>query len=120
MPRPLLTTWMEPWGFIKPSLQNKAVHMELSLCLSFQLRHSLGGYMVGTTTGFHVETVEAPIVTYEYLFCLPLSTHYRGLVPRVLLVFDYGPKFWIQLVPSSSKRLGDHTPRTGYSPTTHG
>jgi hypothetical protein len=49
--------------------------------------------MVGTTAGFQLETVEAPIVTYEYLFCLPLSTHYRGLVPRVPLVFDYGPKF---------------------------
>jgi hypothetical protein len=33
--------------------------MELSLCLSFYLRCSLGGYMVGTTAGFPVRTVEA-------------------------------------------------------------
>jgi hypothetical protein len=31
----LLTTQMKPWGFIKPSAQNKAVHMELSLRLTF-------------------------------------------------------------------------------------
>jgi hypothetical protein len=34
------------------SAQTKVVHMELSICLSFQLSHSLGSYMVGTTTGF--------------------------------------------------------------------
>jgi hypothetical protein len=52
--------------------------MKLCLRLSFQLSHSLGGYMVGTTTGFQVTTMEAlnsmasppnpatvPIVTYE-------------------------------------------------------
>jgi hypothetical protein len=39
----MLTTQMELWGFIKSSAQNKAVHMELSLCLSFYLRCSLGG-----------------------------------------------------------------------------
>jgi hypothetical protein len=33
-----LTTQTRPWGFIKSSAQNKAVHMELSLCLNFQLR----------------------------------------------------------------------------------
>jgi hypothetical protein len=31
----ILTTWMEPRGFIKPSAHNQAVHMELSLCLNF-------------------------------------------------------------------------------------
>jgi hypothetical protein len=33
--------------------------MELSLCLSFYLRRSLGGYTVGTTMGFLVEIVQA-------------------------------------------------------------
>jgi hypothetical protein len=33
--------------------------MELSLCLSFQLRRSIGGYTVGTTTEFQVKTMEA-------------------------------------------------------------
>jgi hypothetical protein len=33
--------------------------MELSLRLSFQLRRGLGDYTVGTTMGFHVETMEA-------------------------------------------------------------
>jgi hypothetical protein len=40
-------------------MQNKAIHMELSLGLRFQLRRSLMGYTVDTTTGFQVETVEA-------------------------------------------------------------
>jgi hypothetical protein len=35
------------------------VHMELSLCLSFYLRCSLGGYTVSTTVGFPVEIMEA-------------------------------------------------------------
>jgi hypothetical protein len=50
---------MEPWGFIKLSVQAYTLHMKLSLCLSFYLRHSLRGYMVGTTTGFLVKTMEA-------------------------------------------------------------
>jgi hypothetical protein len=54
-----LTTRMEPWGFIKLSVQAYTLHMKLSLCLSFYLRHSLRGYMVGTTTGFLVKTMEA-------------------------------------------------------------
>jgi hypothetical protein len=54
----LLTTRTELWGFIKSSAQNKAVHMELSLHLSFQLIRSLGAYTVGTTVGFQVETME--------------------------------------------------------------
>jgi hypothetical protein len=52
MPHHLLTTQTEPWGFIKPSAQNKVVHTELSLYLSFHLSCSLEGYAVGTTTGF--------------------------------------------------------------------
>jgi hypothetical protein len=43
---------MEPGGFIKLSMQNKAVHMELSLRLSFYLSRSFRGNTVGTTTGF--------------------------------------------------------------------
>jgi hypothetical protein len=48
---------MEPWSFIKSLAQNNAVHMELSLCLTFELRHSIGGYTAGTTVGFQVKTV---------------------------------------------------------------
>jgi hypothetical protein len=33
--------------------------MKLSLLLSFHLRRSLRGYMVGTTAGFQVEIMEA-------------------------------------------------------------
>jgi hypothetical protein len=58
-PRHFLTTRMGLWCFIKSSAQNKAVYMELSLRLSFQLRCRLGGYTVGTTMGFRVITVEA-------------------------------------------------------------
>jgi hypothetical protein len=50
-------TQTEPWGLIKLSAQNIAVHMQLSLCLSFQLIRSLGGYTLGTTVGFQVKTV---------------------------------------------------------------
>jgi hypothetical protein len=59
MPYHILTTQTEPWGFIKLSVQNKAVQIELSLRLSFYLRCSLGGYTVGTTTGFPAKIVEA-------------------------------------------------------------
>jgi hypothetical protein len=52
MPHHILTTRMELWSFIKLSAQNKAVHIELSLCLSFYLRCNHSGYKVGTTTGF--------------------------------------------------------------------
>jgi hypothetical protein len=58
-PQQILTTWMEPWGFIKLSAQNQAIHMKLSLHLSFYLGHSLRGYTVGTTAGFPVKIVEA-------------------------------------------------------------
>jgi hypothetical protein len=52
MPRHFLTTQMKLWGFIMSSVQNKVVHMELSIRLSFQLRRSLEGYTVGTIVGF--------------------------------------------------------------------
>jgi hypothetical protein len=47
-----LTTLIELPDFIKSSAQNKVVHIELSLHLSFQLSHSLEGYMVGIIVGF--------------------------------------------------------------------
>jgi hypothetical protein len=50
---------MEPWDFIKSSALYLSVHMELSLCLRFYLRRSLGGYTVGTTVEFPVEIIEA-------------------------------------------------------------
>jgi hypothetical protein len=63
--------------------------VQLSLRLSFHLRHSLRDYTVGTTTGFWVETVEAlalhtslpnPIevhaVANEHLSCFPLRGHF--------------------------------------------
>jgi hypothetical protein len=50
---------MEPWGFIKLSVQNNVVHIELSFHLSFQLSRSLRVYTVGTNTGFCVMTIEA-------------------------------------------------------------
>jgi hypothetical protein len=59
VPHYILTTRMEPRVFIQSSTQNKVVQMELSLRLSFYLRRSLRGYMVGTITGFPVETMEA-------------------------------------------------------------
>jgi hypothetical protein len=59
MPHHILTTQIEPWGFIKSSAQNKALHMKLSLRLIFYHKRSLGGYMVGTTVGFPIEIMEA-------------------------------------------------------------
>jgi hypothetical protein len=53
----ILTTQTELWGFIKSSMLYQSVQMELSHHLSFYLRCSLRGYMVGTTTGFPVEIV---------------------------------------------------------------
>jgi hypothetical protein len=58
-PHHILTTRMELWGFIKPLAQNKVVHIEFSLRLSFYLKRSLRSYTVGTTVGFPVETIEA-------------------------------------------------------------
>jgi hypothetical protein len=40
-------------------MSDLSVHMELSLRLSFYLRHSLRGYMVGTTVVFPVKIMEA-------------------------------------------------------------
>jgi hypothetical protein len=62
----ILTTWMEQWDFIKSSASNQVVHMELSLHLIFYLRHSLRGYMVGTTTGIPTEIVEALAQQYRH------------------------------------------------------
>jgi hypothetical protein len=39
-----------------------------------------------------------------------LGGYCRGLVPQVLRVTDYGPKFYARLVPSSGKWVGNHTP----------
>jgi hypothetical protein len=55
----ILTTRMEPWGFIKSLALYLSVHMELSLCLKFYLRRNLRGYTVGTTTGFPAKIGEA-------------------------------------------------------------
>jgi hypothetical protein len=62
----ILTTRMEPRGFIKPFVSNQAVYMELSLCLSFYLRCSLGGYTVGTTVGFPIEIVQALVPQHHH------------------------------------------------------
>jgi hypothetical protein len=59
MPHHSLTTLMELSGFVKSSAENKVVHMQLSLRLSFYHRRRLGGYTMGTTMGFPVVTVEA-------------------------------------------------------------
>jgi hypothetical protein len=59
MPHHFLTTWMESWAFIKSSAQTYTIHMKLSLRLSFQPRHSLGDYTVGTIAGFRVPFKEA-------------------------------------------------------------
>jgi hypothetical protein len=110
--------------------------MELSLRLSFYLRHSLGGYTVGTIVGFPVEIVEAlapqscrripwKCPQYHVSTCSThcrvtgssnpldggLTVYCRGNVPRVPWATGYGPKFWIRSVPSSGKQLGSHTPR---------
>jgi hypothetical protein len=59
MPHHILMTQIEPWGCIKSSAQNKTVHIELSLRLSFYLKRNLGSYTVGTTAGFPVKIMEA-------------------------------------------------------------
>jgi hypothetical protein len=64
--------------------------------------------------------VVVPIVTYEYLFCLPLSEqlwpparlkvrgYCRGLVPWVPPVADNDPKkFGHDLTPSSGRTVGE-------------
>jgi hypothetical protein len=93
--------------------------MELSLRLSFYVRHSLGGYTVGTTVGFPVETMEALVLLchcqipqkypqYHMNTYLAhrrligsghpldegLGDYYQGLVPRVPWATNCSPKFW--------------------------
>jgi hypothetical protein len=127
-------------------VENKTVYVELSLYLSYQLSRGLGGYTVGTTVGFWVATMEAlfstiaspsnlvaaPVVTYEYLFYLPSSERLhpparwkaRELWPGSCTPGTTGrrlqPKNLDTTGPSNGKWLGNHTPRTGYGPTTHG
>jgi hypothetical protein len=109
---------MKSWDFIKLSALYLSVHMELSLCLSFYLRCSLGGYMVDTNVGFLVEIMEALALQYHHRMkylqyhmstCSTqrrvtgsghlldgwLGGYCRGNVPRVLCAAGYGPKFWI-------------------------
>jgi hypothetical protein len=90
-PRHLMRTRMELWGFIKSSTENKAIHMEVSHHLSFQLRRNLGGYRGGGyRRGIPCQEcgvfspmisppnpVVAPTTTYEYLFCLSSSGRLR-------------------------------------------
>jgi hypothetical protein len=71
-----------------------------------------------------------PIVTYEYLFCLPSSERLRPPARRKAQGLLSGSctmdcRLWQKkskygLVPSSSKRLGNQVPYTGYGPTTPG
>jgi hypothetical protein len=58
-PHHILTTRIEPRGFIKLLAHNHVVHIELSLRLRFYLRHSPRGYTVGTTMRFPIKIVEA-------------------------------------------------------------
>jgi hypothetical protein len=69
----ILITRMEPRGFIKLLAYNHAVHMELSIRLSFYLRCSLEGYTVGTTMGFLVKIMEA--LAPQSHCRIPWSTH---------------------------------------------
>jgi hypothetical protein len=81
--------------------------MKLGLCLSFHLRHGLGGYTVGTTVEFRVKTVEplapqtlplnlaeVPVVAYEFLFCLCLSFHLRHSLGGYTVGTTVG--FWVK------------------------
>jgi hypothetical protein len=133
----LLITRTEPWVFIKLSVQNKVVHMELSFHLSFQLSHSLGvhgGYHHGIPRYDHggfspiplsLNPAVVPTVTYEYLFYLPSSERLRplaqwntqGLLSGYCTTGTVGhwlqPKIWIRLVPSSGIRLENQALHTG-------
>jgi hypothetical protein len=120
IPHHILTTWTEPWDFIKSSALYLSVHKELSLRLSFYLRRSLKSYTVGTTTGFPVEIIEAlasqsrcrilwmcpqyhmstcsarPQVTgSSHLLDGGLEGYCWGNIPRVPWATSYIPKFWI-------------------------
>jgi hypothetical protein len=59
IPHYILTTRTEPWGFIKLIALYLSVLMQLCLCLSFYLRRSHVGYIVGTTKGFPIEIMDA-------------------------------------------------------------
>jgi hypothetical protein len=54
----ILTNQTEPWATIKSLAQNKSIYMDLSLLLSFYLKHSLGSYTVATTVGFPVKIIK--------------------------------------------------------------
>jgi hypothetical protein len=56
------TSFWQPewiWELHKSSARTKIVYMELSLRVIFQLNRSLRGYMVATTVGFWVTTMDA-------------------------------------------------------------
>jgi hypothetical protein len=59
MPHHILTTQTEPRGFTKLLALNQILHIQLLLRLSFYLGRNLEGYMLGTTTRFLVEIMEA-------------------------------------------------------------
>jgi hypothetical protein len=74
-----------------------------------------------------------PIVTYEYLFCLPSNERPRALAQRKAWGLLLGScalgtvshqlqpnKSGYDPVPSSGTRLGNLIPCTGYGPTTLG
>jgi hypothetical protein len=130
----ILTTRTEPWVVIKSSI---LVHMDVSHHLSFYFRHSVRGYMVGTTAGFLVEIMEALALQYHHqiLWKCPqyhmstcpthcrvtgsghplhggLGGYYWGNIPQVPRAAGYGPKLWIRSMPSSGKWLGNHRPHT--------
>jgi hypothetical protein len=135
MPHHILTIWMEPWGFIKPSASKQVVHIELSLRLSFYQKMQPWGLHGGQHCGipsrdrgaFSPTTLPpnpsevTPIKrTYctsrrEDIFYRSLNGRLRGYcrskMPRVPLATGYNPKFWISSVPSSGKWSGNHTHR---------
>jgi hypothetical protein len=86
---------MELRGFIKPSAHNQAVHMKLSLRLSFlpqtQPRGLHGEHHRGIPNQDHggfsatispSNPMEVPVVTYEYQFYPPLSDWLRPPAQR--------------------------------------
>jgi hypothetical protein len=130
-----LTTQTKLWDFIKSSVLYLLVHMKFSLRFSFYLKHSLGGYTVGTTMGFPVGIVlaVAPQSHHRILWKCPqyhmstYSAHHRvtgsghplnrGVdgyywcnIPWAPWATGYDPKFWIRSIPSSGKWLENHIP----------
>jgi hypothetical protein len=142
IPHHILTTRTEPWGFIKSSVLYLSVHIELSLRLSFYLKHSFGVYTVGTTAGFPLKIVEAlapqshrrisqkcpqyhmssysthrRVTGFGHPLNGGLGGYYQGNLPRVPWATTYGPKKpWIRSVLASGKRLRSHTPCTKKRP----